>query len=192
VDGDAYRYLFFGIVLGLLALVALAVEAVARSPWGRVLRALREDEAATTASGKDVLAAKTQSFVFGAAIMGMAGALFAVQQGATSPDAFNHFVGTFLFWAMLIVGGSGNTAGAVAGAYVVWGLWAITLQLQGYDLPGGAAVQSRIPHLRDLLVGVAIVAVLLLAPRGLLPERMRVSRWLERGSALRSHRVLRH
>jgi branched-chain amino acid transport system permease protein len=109
--------------------------------------------------------------------MGAAGALFAFQQGAVSPETFTHFFGTFIFWAMLIAGGSGNMVGAIVGVYVIWGLWSTTLQLQGFDLP--AFVEGRIPHLRDTLVGVIIVVVLLINPRGLVPERARVSRWLD-------------
>ena len=142
------------------------------------MRAIREDEAAAAAAGKNVNAFKLQGFVLGAAIMGMGGAFYAFQQGAISPDAFTHFFGTFIFWAMLIAGGSGNMAGAIVGAYVIWGLWSVTLQLQGYDLP--PVLADRVPHLRDTLVGLTIVLVLLINPRGLLPEQARVSRWLDR------------
>jgi branched-chain amino acid transport system permease protein len=143
-----------------------------------VLGAIREDEDATAAAGKDVVAFKLQGFVLGAAIMGVAGALFAFQQGAVSPETFTHFFGRFIFWAMLIAGGSGNMVGAIVGVYVIWGLWSTTLQLQGFDLP--AFVEGRIPHLRDTLVGVIIALVLPINPRGLVPERARVSRWLDR------------
>ncbi|MDF3040584.1 MAG: inner-rane translocator [Thermomicrobiales bacterium] len=178
VSADAYKYLFLLLVVALLALVYVLVDRGIRSPWGRVLRAIREDEAATAAAGKDVVAFKLQGFVLGAAIMGAGGALFAFQQGAVSPDTFTHFFGTFIIWAMLIAGGSGNMVGAIVGVFVIWGLWSTTLQLQGFDLP--TFIEGRIPHLRDTLVGVIIVAVLLLNPRGLVPEQARVSRWLDR------------
>jgi branched-chain amino acid transport system permease protein len=177
VDADTYRYLFLILCLGLLAIVYVLADRGIRSPWGRVLRAIREDEEVTAASGKDVVAFKMRGFVLGSAIMGAGGAFYAFQQGAISPDAFTHFFGTFIFWAMLIAGGSGNNIGAIVGVYVIWGLWSTTLQLQGYDLP--AFLQARIPHLRDMLVGLIIVAVLLLNPKGLVPERARVSRWLD-------------
>jgi branched-chain amino acid transport system permease protein len=79
---------------------------------------------------------------------------------------------------MLMVGGSGNNKGAILGAYVVWGLWNITLLLQGYDLP--TAVGSRIFFIRDFVLGALIVIVLLLRPQGLMPEERRVSIWVER------------
>ena len=178
VDGDAYRYLFLLLAVALLVVVYLLADFGIRSPWGRVLRAIREDEDAAAAAGKDVVAFKLQGFVLGAAIMGAGGALFAMQQGAISPETFLPFFGTFIFWAMLISGGSGNMIGAMVGVYVIWGLWSTSLQLQGYALP--EIVEGRIPHLRDMLVGVIIVAVLLTNPRGLVPERARVSRWLDR------------
>lgn len=178
VDAETYRYLFLLLAVGLLALVYLLADRGIRSPWGRVLRAIREDEAAAAASGKDVVAFKLQGFVLGAAVMGAGGAFYAYQLGAVSPDAFTHFFGTFIFWAMLIAGGSGNMVGAIVGVYVIWGLWSTTLQLQGYDLP--AFIEGRIPHLRDTLVGLIIVAVLLLNPQGLVPEQARVSRWLDK------------
>jgi branched-chain amino acid transport system permease protein len=143
-----------------------------------VLRALREDELTTAASGKNVFAFKSQGFVVGAMIMGIGGAIYAYANGAVSPDTFTHFFGTFIFWAMLIVGGSGNNKGAILGAYVVWGFWTITLQVQGYPLP--TAIASRIFFIRDFLLGTLIVAVLLLRPQGLLPEERRVSIWVER------------
>ncbi len=177
-DSGDYKYLFFAIAVVVLILVYIAVERGIRSPWGRVLRALREDELSTAASGKNVFAFRMQGFVLGAVIMGVGGAVFAFEQRAISPDTFTHFFGTFLIWTMLIVGGSGNNKGAVLGAYVVWGFWTITTLLQTYDLP--ALLQNRIPFIRDFVIGSLIVTVLLLRPQGLLPEERRVSIWVER------------
>ena len=187
-DPGDYRYVYFFVVVAVLILVYIAVERGIRSPWGRVLRALREDELATAASGKNVYAFKTQAFVFGAMIMGVGGSLYAYELRAISPEGFSHFFGTFIFWVMLIVGGSGNNRGAILGAYIVWGIWIISLQLQGYtpERPGplGFAIpgflQNRIFFLRDFLIGSLIVGVLLLRPQGLLPEERRVSIWVER------------
>jgi len=183
-----YKYIYLLIVVAVLILVYVAVERGIRSPWGRVLRALREDELATAASGKNVFAFKMQAFVFGAMIMGVGGSLYAYELRAISPEGFSHFFSTFLFWVMLIVGGSGNNRGAILGAYMVWGIWIISLQLQGYTpaRPGplGFAIpeilQGRIFFIRDFLIGTIIVIVLLLRPQGLLPEERRVSIWVER------------
>ena len=188
VSTSDYKYVMLAIAVATLVLVYVAIERGIRSPWGRVLRALREDELTTAASGKNVFAFKSQGFVVGAMIMGIGGAIYAYANGAVSPDTFTHFFGTFIFWAMLMVGGSGNNKGAILGAYVVWGFWTITLQLQGYtsEHPGPLglalpeAVQSRIFFIRDFVLGALIVVVLLLRPQGLLPEERRVSIWVER------------
>jgi branched-chain amino acid transport system permease protein len=178
VDSGDYKFIALGIAVVVLILVFIAAERGVRSPWGRVLRALREDELTTAASGKDVFAFKAQGFVLGAVIMGIGGAVFAYNRGAVSPDTFTHFFATFIFWVMLMVGGSGNNKGAMVGAYIVWGFWTITTLLQTYDLP--AAVETRIPFMRDFGIGVLIVVVLLLRPQGLLPEQRRVSIWVDR------------
>jgi branched-chain amino acid transport system permease protein len=178
VSDSDYKYLLLAIVICVLILVYIALERAVRSPWGRVLIGLREDETATEAAGKNVFAFKTQSFVLGAVIMGIGGAMYAYANSSISPEAFTHFFATFIFWAMLIIGGSGNNKGAIAGAYVLWGFWTITLQIQGYDL--GETVQNRMPYLREMMLGALIVGVLLLRPSGLLPHERRVSLWVER------------
>lgn len=178
VESTDYKYVILGISLFVLVLVYFSLERAIRSPWGRVLMALREDELATAASGKNVFAFKAQGFVLGAIIMGVGGSMYAYASSSLTPEAFTHFFATFLFWAMLIVGGSGNNKGAIAGAYVLWGFWSITLQLQGYDLPEG--IKTRMPYFRELVLGALIVGVLLLRPAGLLPQERRVSIWVER------------
>lgn len=175
---EDYTYVILGIAVVILIVVYIALDRAIRSPWGRVLRSVREDELTTAASGKNVFAFKSQSFVVGAMIMGIGGAVYAYAFSSISPSTFNHFFGTFIFWAMLIVGGSGNNKGAVLGAYIVWGFWTITQQLKGYDLP--AFLDFRIFFIRDLLIGSLIVGALLLRPQGLLPEGKRVSSWLDR------------
>jgi branched-chain amino acid transport system permease protein len=178
VEPEEYKFVIFGIAVVVLIIVYIAVERGIRSPWGRVLRAVREDELTTAASGKNVFAFKSQGFVVGAMIMGIGGAVYAYATSAISPGTFTHFFGTFIIWAMLMVGGSGNNKGAILGAYMVWGLWTITLQIQGYDIP--TALSSRIFFIRDFLLGALIVIVLLLRPQGLMPEERRVSIWVER------------
>jgi branched-chain amino acid transport system permease protein len=177
-DPADYKFIYLGIVAVVLALIFLAVERGIRSPWGRVLRALKEDETATAASGKNVFAFKMQGFILGAVIMGVGGAIFAYSRGSVGPSTFEHFLATFLFWAMLIVGGSGNNKGAIVGAFVVWGIWFISFQLSSYDLPD--IVGGRIFYLRNFLIGALIVTILLLRPQGLIPEERRVSVWLDR------------
>jgi branched-chain amino acid transport system permease protein len=177
-DPSDWKYAYLVMTLAFLGLVFFAVERGIRSPWGRVLRALKEDEVVTEAAGKNVFWFKMQGFVLGAVIMGMGGAVFAYERGSVGPETFDHFTATFLFWAMLVVGGAGNNWGAVAGALTIWGLWTIALQINGYDLPG--IIKTRIFFLRDFLIGLIIVLILLLRPQGLIPEQRRVSAWLDR------------
>lgn len=176
--GSDYKYVQLVIVVVILIVVYLALERAVRSPWGRVLIGLREDELATEAAGKDVFGFKTQGFVLGGVIMGIGGSIYAYASSSITPESFTHFFATFIFWAMLMIGGSGNNKGAIAGAYVLWGFWTLTLQLQGYDL--GDTIQTRMPYFRDIVLGSLIVGVLLLRPAGLLPQERRVSLYVER------------
>jgi len=113
---------YLALTLALLAVVYVALERLVRSPWGRVLRAIREDEAAAASLGKRAFAFRLQSFVIGSALMGLAGAVYAHFVGYIAPEDFLPIL-TFQLWAMLIVGGSGNNRGALLGAFVVWGFW---------------------------------------------------------------------
>lgn len=178
VSTGEYKYVLLAIVVGVLIIVYLALERAVRSPWGRVLIGLREDELATEAAGKNVFAFKMQGFVLGAVIMGIGGSVYAYASSSITPETFTHFFATFIFWAMLMIGGSGNNKGAIAGAYVLWGFWTLTLQIQGYDL--GNTIQNRMPYIRDLVLGSLIVGVLLFRPAGLLPQERRVSLFVER------------
>ncbi|MEO6197788.1 MAG: branched-chain amino acid ABC transporter permease [Dehalococcoidia bacterium] len=172
------KYLKLAIAAVVMVLIFIALERAVRSPWGRVLLGLREDELATAASGKNVTAFKQQSFVLGAVIMGIGGSVYAYTASSLTANSFDHFTGTFLFWAMLMVGGSGNNTGAVAGVFVLWGFWILTLQIQGYDL--GDALLIRVPYIREFVLGLLIVLVVLFRPTGLLPQEPRVSIWVER------------
>ena len=169
VDTADYKYVYLAIAAVILLVVYVAVERGIRSPWGRVLRAIREDEITAAASGKNIFAFKMQAFVLGAFIMGIGGAMYASYVRAITPDTFVPMFGTFLIWVMLIVGGSGNNKGAILGALAVWLIWDRT----------GALVSNaqdvRIFYVRNLLIGVLVVAVLLLRPKGIWGEEKRVS-----------------
>ncbi|MEM8855269.1 MAG: branched-chain amino acid ABC transporter permease [Pseudomonadota bacterium] len=166
-EGSASNLIFLAIALVSVAVVYWLAERARVSPWGRVLRAIRDNEPATEAAGKNVAGFRLQAFVFGSAVMGFAGALYAHFIGFVSPEAFDPLFATFLVWAMLIVGGSGNNLGAVLGAFVVWIIWSGSELLTGL-LPAEYATQASAA--RVLLVGVLIQVVLLARPEGLLPE----------------------
>jgi branched-chain amino acid transport system permease protein len=178
IGSSSYQIFFLAVVAIVLAVVYLAAERAVRSPWGRVLRALREDETAAAAAGKNVFMFKFTALVLGAVIMGVAASLFTYYRRGLTPSDFEPLQGTFLFWVMLIVGGTGSNRGAIVGAYVVWGLWIASLQLTSYPMPD--EISSRIPFVRFVLLGIFFVATLLLRPQGLIPEERRVSRWVHR------------
>ncbi len=162
-----YDYLYLVVVLVVLAILYVSVERVLRSPWGRALKAIREDEMSAAASGKNVFAFKLQSFVMGAVIMGFGGALYAHNIRFVDPRTFDPLLATFVIWAMLMVGGSGNNLGAILGAFVVWGIWTGTQFLPGF---------LSDPNFRFFMVGFLVVAAILLRPEGILGERRVTSR----------------
>ncbi|GBD41570.1 hypothetical protein HRbin39_00954 [bacterium HR39] len=168
LPGDLGELAFLAVVAATIALVWAALERANRAPWGRVQRAIREDEAAAMACGKDVLRARLEAFVLGSVVMGAGGGLYAHFVGFISPEAFDPLFTTFLVWVMLIAGGSGNNLGAVLGAFVIWALWSGTQFLAAW-LPVDYA--ARAGALRVLLVGVLLQVILLWRPEGLLPER---------------------
>lgn len=177
--GDlAGNALAFGLAnLALVAAVVLVtyliLERLVRSPWGRVLRAIREDEIAAQALGKSPKWLRIQAFTLGGAIMGLAGAIQAHFIGFIAPENYLPMI-TFQVWAMLIVGGSGNNRGAILGAILVWALWALSGQLIEATFPAGS--QARAASLRLVLIGVALCAILLVRPQGILREVRTLSR----------------
>ena len=178
--GSAHDPLLFGalnlaVMLVVVLLLYLTLERLGRSPWGRVLRAVREDETAALALGKNARRFRLQAFAIGGAIMGLGGAAQAHFIGFIAPDNYLPML-TFQVWVMLIVGGSGNNRGAILGAVVVWGLWAISASIIAAIVP--ADQQARAASLQIVMIGVALCAILLLRPRGILGEVTIVSRHL--------------
>ena len=162
--GLANLALMAGLVLGLY----LALQHLAKSPWGRVLRAIREDEVAAQALGKRPVRFRLQAFTIGGAIMGLAGAAQAHFIGFIAPDNYLPIL-TFQVWAMLIVGGSGNNLGAIIGAILVWGIWALSAAAVSAFVP--PEQQARAAALQIVMIGVGLCLILLLRPRGLIGER---------------------
>lgn len=141
----------------------LALERLSRSPWGRVLRALREDERAAISLGKSARSYRIQAFAVGGAVMGLAGAVQAHFIGFIAPDNYVPTL-TFQVWAMLMVGGSGSNRGAVMGAVVVWAVWIgagwVTSSLVPTDW------QARAASLQIVAIGVMLCLILLWRPQG--------------------------
>jgi branched-chain amino acid transport system permease protein len=171
--GVTWNLAYLALVGGLLLVSYLGLERLVRSPWGRVLRAIREDEEAAASLGKSAFRFRLQSFVIGSMLMGLGGALYAHFVGYIAPEDFLPIL-TFQLWAMLIVGGSGNNRGAILGAYLVWGFWALSGGLLRNLVP--QAEQARAAALQVVLIGALIALMLLWRPRGMMGEATAVSR----------------
>ena len=161
------------LVAAVTGAVFVLLDRLTRSPWGRVLRAVREDEAAAESLGKSASLYRLQAFVIGAMLMGLAGAMQAQFFGFIAPDSYLPTL-TFQVWVMLIVGGSGNNKGAVLGALVVWALWTLSGGLFAAVLPND--LQTRASSLRIVGIGVVLSGMLLWRPRGLIGEPATISR----------------
>ncbi len=170
-----YNYVYLVIVLIFLAIIYIALEKGIRSPWGRVLRAIREDEIMSGADGKNVFYFKLQSLVLGAFIMGVGGALYAHFSAAIQPSAFEPLFGTFIIWVMVTLGGTGNNKGSIVGAFIVWALWSWSTFIILKIVP--PVFQTRAPYIRYVLIGLLLIFILLKKPKGIISEERQVSKF---------------
>jgi branched-chain amino acid transport system permease protein len=165
--GLAWNVAYLALSVSILILVYFALEKLIHSPWGRVLRAIREDEEAAASIGKRVFVFRLQSFVLGSMLMGLGGALYAHFVGFIAPEDFLPIL-TFQLWAMLIVGGSGSNKGAILGAAVVWSFWSGSGTILRSAIP--QAEQARAAALQTTVIGILIAATLMVRPRGILGQ----------------------
>jgi branched-chain amino acid transport system permease protein len=163
-----YNVFYLLMMLVFVAGVYLAIEKALKSPWGRVLKAIGEDETVTQAMGKNIIRYKMESLVLGSMIMGLAGSLYAHFIQFISPEAFVPMSGTFLVWVMLIAGGSGSNKGALLGALVIWGLWSLT-DLITNVVPVDYAVKAG--AFRVIAIAIFLEVILLVRPQGILGEK---------------------
>ncbi|WP_394687885.1 branched-chain amino acid ABC transporter permease [Hoeflea sp.] len=173
----AFNIANLGVTCAVVLALYLLLEHLARSPWGRALRAVREDEIAAQALGKNPVRLRLQAFALGGAIMALAGAVQAHFIGFIAPGNYLPMM-TFQVWAMLIVGGSGNNRGAILGAVLVWAIWALSGAAISEIFP--ADQQARAASLQIVIIGVMLCIILLWRPQGILPETRSVSRHLGR------------
>lgn len=173
----AYAVLFSIVLIALIWLTQRALN----SPWGRMIRAIRDNEVSAAAMGKNVTARHLQIFILGSAVCGLAGAMMTTLDSQLVPSTYQPLRFTFLIWVMVIVGGSGNNIGAVLGGFLIWWFWIQVeplglLLLQG--ITAGMAegwlkdhLMDAAAHMRLLTMGLILLLVLRFSPRGLLPER---------------------
>lgn len=179
--------LYVKLSYALLFIVVLSVimwmsEKALNSPWGRMMRAIRDNETAASAMGKDVKTRHLQAFILGSAVCGVAGAMMTSLDGLLTPGSYQPLRFTFLIWVMVIVGGSGNNWGAVLGGFILWffwvevepiGHWLMTTITAG--MPEDMWLRNHLlksaAHMRLVTMGIILLLALRFAPRGLIPEK---------------------
>jgi branched-chain amino acid transport system permease protein len=173
-----YALLFSVVLIILLVMAQLSL----KSPWGRIMRAIRDNETAAAAMGKNVTNRHLQIFILGSAICGIAGAMMTTLDGQLTPGSYQPLRFTFLIWVMVIVGGSGNNFGAVLGGFLIWFLWVQVEPMSQYLvtlLTAGMAednavrlhMMESVAYMRLLTMGLVLLLVLRFSPRGLIPEK---------------------
>ncbi len=173
----SYAGLFATVLAVVLTMSVLALN----SPWGRMMRAIRDNEVAASAMGKNVTGRHLQVFVIGSAVVGIAGAMLTTLDGQLTPGSYNPLRFTFLIWVMVIVGGSGNNLGSVLGGFLIWfiwieaepvGVWLIDAATGWMDetSPVRLHLMESAQHMRLFMMGLVLLAVMRFNPGGILPE----------------------
>ena len=174
-----YSGLFLTVVIILLILTQKALY----SPWGRMMRAIRDNEEAANAMGKNVVKQHLLIFILGSAVVGIAGAMMVTNDGLFTPGSYRPMRYTFVIWVMVIVGGTGNNFGAILGGFVVWFLWVeaapialFFINLFTAHLPETNEIKVHLinsaPYFRFLLVGIGLLLIMRFRPQGIIPEKI--------------------
>ncbi|WP_423910232.1 branched-chain amino acid ABC transporter permease [Candidatus Spongiihabitans sp.] len=175
---------YTGLFAGVLVIILLLSSAALNSPWGRMMRAIRDNEVSANAMGKNITARHRQVFILGSAVIGIGGAMLTTLDGQFTPGTYHPLRFTFLIWVMVIVGGSGNNLGAVLGGFLVWffwieaepaGLWLIdnATNWLGEDHAVRIHLMNSAQHMRLFLMGLVLLLVMRFSPGGILPEVVR-------------------
>jgi branched-chain amino acid transport system permease protein len=173
---------YAALFLVVLAIIMWFSERALKSPWGRMMRAIRDNREAASAMGKDVTWRHLQIFVLGCAVCGIAGAMLTTLDGQLTPSGYIPLRYTFLIWVMVIIGGSGNNWGSVLGGFVIWFLWIEAEPLGNWLMQAVTLYMGEGNWLRDhliasaaytrlILMGGILLVVMRFSPRGLIPER---------------------
>jgi len=175
---------FVGLFSIVVIILLIVTQKALYSPWGRMMRAIRDNEEAANAMGKNVVKQHLLIFVLGSAIVGIAGAMMVTYDGLFTPGSYRPMRYTFLIWVMVIVGGSGNNFGAVLGGFAVWFLWIeaapialflINLFTSGLEETNVLRIHliDSIPYFRYLMMGIGLLLIMRYRPKGIIPEKIR-------------------
>lgn len=168
VTPEAFNLIFLALVAVVVAIVVFLLQRVRHAPYGRVLRAIRDDDQVAAVAGKTVIRFKVEAFALGCAVIGLSGALYGHYTSYIAPDGFVPLITIYIVLA-LTAGGTGNNYGAVVGSVLVVFFMESTRFLTEV-VPGLQAVQ--VAALREMLIGGALIVIMRLRPGGLLPERL--------------------
>ena len=181
-SGVYVKVCYSGLFLAVMLIILFFATRALNSPWGRMMRAIRDNETAASAMGKDVTSRHRQVFIIGSSVIGIAGAMLTTLDGQFTPGSYIPLRFTFLIWVMVIIGGSGNNLGAIIGAFITWFVWVeaepaalwlvshVNLFLNETN-PLRSHLNEVAPHMRMVLMGLILVLVLRFRPKGIIPEK---------------------
>ena len=172
-----------GLFLSVVIILLIITQKALYSPWGRKMRAIRDNEAAASAMGKNIVKEHLLIFILGSAVVGIAGAMMVTNDGLFTPGSYRPMRYTFVIWVMVIVGGTGNNFGAILGGFVVWFLWVqagpmalflinfFTAHLPETNMIKAHLIESA-PYFRFLMIGIGLLVIMRFRPQGILPEKI--------------------
>ena len=174
---------FAGLFLTVVIILLIVTQKALYSPWGRMMRAIRDNEEAASAMGKNIVKQHLFIFILGSAIVGIAGAMMVTNDGLFTPGSYRPMRYTFVIWVMVIVGGTGNNFGAILGGFVVWFLWVeaapialFLINLFTSHLPETNDIRVHLinsaPYFRFLVIGIALLVIMRFRPQGIIPEKI--------------------
>ena len=174
---------FTGLFLSVVIFLLIVTQKALYSPWGRKMRAIRDNEEAASAMGKNIVKEHLLIFILGSAIVGLAGAMMVTNDGLFTPGSYRPMRYTFVIWVMVIVGGTGNNFGAILGGFVVWFLWVeaapialFLINLFTAHLAETNAVRVHLiesaSYFRFLLIGIGLLMIMRYRPQGIIPEKI--------------------
>lgn len=174
---------FTGLFLTVVVILLIVTQKALYSPWGRMMRAIRDNEEAAGAMGKNVVKQHLLIFILGSAIVGIAGAMMVTNDGLFTPGSYRPMRYTFVIWVMVIVGGTGNNFGAILGGFFVWFLWVeaapialFIINLFTSHLPETNEIRVHLinsaPYFRFLMIGIGLLVIMRFRPQGILPEKI--------------------